>query len=983
MARLEITLFGMPKVQLDGKEVYFPYAKINAMLYYLAVKPVVGRDEIAGLLWPEEDERIAKKNLRNAIYQAKKSLGAEFIDSPKKSLLCLDWNQDIFCDALKFADNPVDNLTLYGGDFLDGFYIKDSEEYEFWTMKMRAFYQEKYIANAYRVLSEAIDKGHFDRVEKPLHTLVEMDEFDERNVRLLMTFYAKTGRRGKVIEAYYNVKKLLRDELGISPDNDTRALYEEAVAQVHLPQEEKEEFFYGRFPELAQVGGAIQALAKGRGKGRSILLEGEAGVGKTALIRRAMEDLPQGVQTMEVVAYQAETHFSLRPMEVFLGRLEDLLSSQGEEKTTAWKNLIQDARLENSSGDLSRIILLALDQITQKSPLLVVFDDLHWMDDLSVQVLTATILRTNPRVLFLLLSRPAFRQDLLDMTSSLVNAGKLTPIALKRFNRKESEEFVRQAMGKKVDNKVMDRIYWETEGSPFFLTEYLQVMNSPDKDPFMTPKIKDAIRARFAFLSPQERKLIDLVSYFYDEAPLSILSQLTGLSDLDLIGMLEGLKRTNLLVEKVHQEDVGIAFTHIKLREYIYQDQSPSKRQAIHQRIGQILEEGIEKGGTGYTYSKLVYHFRGAKDPFKSLEYELETLNYYLNFSHELFPVLTNQREDDREGVYIPRDRAKSSFDHLETQFSNLHGPDEKEVHRLLMIFYYIKGRYLIHDGLYEEGIKDIRRVIDLAKELGDQVSVLESYKQVIFYHIQTNQAQGMDKYIKEGLDLARSLKDKEEEGILLRLQGLYFMMVGDNAQARSYLEDSIHIFQDRDFLESRYAVNIAAAHNYLGEILFQEGKYQEALVEYDRAISLSEEKKASSAMSVFYINKGKALYALGQVDLAGEEFAMAYQLYGLFDSFWKRPVLEAYLGLCYFDTGDMEAAAKFLGRAGENQTSLKDPRADGTVAFAWVHILKATGSSPLDPALAALQNQDHTSYRTRALAGLDPNRDAFERGRL
>ncbi len=972
MAKLEITLFGMPQVRLDGEEVYFPYAKINAMLYYLAVKPVVGRDEIAGLLWPEEDERIAKKNLRNAIYQAKKSLGAEFIDSPKKSLLCLDWSQDISCDALKFADNPVDNLSLYGGDFLDGFYIKDSEEYEFWTMKMRAFYQEKYIANAYQVLSEAIEAGRFDQVEKPLHTLVGMDEFDERNVRLLMTFYAKTGRRGKVIEAYYNLKKLLRDELGISPDNDTRALYEEAVAQVRLPEKEKEDFFYGRYPELAQVGGAIQALAKGRGEGRSILLEGEAGVGKTALIRRAMEDLPHGVLTTEVIAYQAETHFSLRPMEVFLRRLEDILSSQGEEMKRS-----QEVR------DLSRTILLALEQITQKSPLVVVFDDLHWMDDLSVQVLTATILRANPRVLFLLLSRPAFRQDLLDMASSLVNAGKLTPITLKRFNRKESEEFVRQAMGKKLENKVMDRIYWETEGSPFFLTEYLQVMNTPDRDPFMTPKIKDAIRARFAFLSPQERKLIDLISYFYDEAPLSVLSQLTGLSDLDLIGMLEGLKRTNLLVEKVHQEDVGIAFTHIKLREYIYQDQSLAKRQAIHQRIGQILEEGIEKGGTGYIYSKLVYHFRGAKDPFKSLEYELETLNYYLNFSHELFPVLTNQREDDREGVYIPRDRAKSSFAHLEAQFSDLHGPDEKEIHRLLMIFYYIKGRYLIHDGLYEEGIQDIRRVIDLARELGDQVFILESYKQVIFYHIQTNQAQGMEKYIRGGLDLARSLEDKEEEGILLRLQGLYYMMVGDNDQARTHLEASLQIFQDRDFLGSRYAVNIAAAHNYLGEIFFQEGKYREALSEYDRAIGLSEEKKASSAMSVFYINKGKALYALGQVDLAGEEFAMAYQLYGLFDSFWKRPVLEAYLALCYFDTGDMEAAAKFLSRARENRASLKDPRADGTVAFAWVHILETTGSSSLDPALAALQNQDLISYRTRALAGLDPNRDAFERGRL
>ena len=995
MARLEIRLFGMPDVRLDGEEVYFPYAKINAMLYYLAVKTVVSRDEIAGLLWPEEDERIAKKNLRNAIYQAKKSLGAEFIDSPKKSLLGLNWDQDIFCDALEFGENPADHLSLYEGDFLDGFYIKDSEEYEFWTMKMRAFYQEKYIANAYKVLSEAIDKGQYDQVEKPLHTLVNTDEFDERNVRLLMTFYAKTGRKGKVIEAYYNLKKLLRDELGISPDQDTQALYRDAIAMAPEPAKEKAPFFYGRYQELAQLGGAIQALAQGKGSGHAILLEGEAGVGKTALVRRALEEAPEEILTMEVVSYQAETHFSLRPMEVFLRRLEDRLSQLGEEQTLAWKNLVQDARLEGDSqespstasgravSELARMILLALDEITQQSPLIVIFEDLHWMDDLSVQVLMATLLRANARTLFLLLSRPVFRQDLLDMDSTLTNEGKLSEISLKRFNRKASEEFVREALGKKLTGKVMDRIYWETEGSPFFLTEYLQVFNNPDRDPFMTPKIKDAIRARFAFLSSQERQLIDLVSYFYDEAPLSLLSRLTGLSNLDLIGMLEGLKKTNLLVEKAHQEDVGITFSHIKLREYIYQDQSPAKRQAIHQRIGQLLEEEVEAGGTGYAYSKLVYHFRGAKDLFKSLKYELETLNYYLNFSHELFPVLTYQREDDREGVYIPRDRAQSAFAHLEDQFSRIQGRKEEEIHRLLLLFYYIKGRYLIHDGLYEEGIQDIRRVIDLAGELGDEVSILESYKQVIFYHIQTNQARGMEKYIEGGLAIATALEDKKEEGILLRLQGLYNIMVGDYDSARTYLKASIRCFESQDFLKRRYVVNIAAAHNYLGEILFQEGKYREAVGQYDRAIELSKAEKASSAMSVFYINKGKALYAMDQVDLAGEEFAMAYQLYGLFDSFWKRPVLEAYLALCYFDTGNMEASAKFLARADESRLSLKDPRAAGTVAFVWTQILKNTEEGDLDPSLAALQKEDPEIYRAQALDGLDPNRDAFERGRI
>ena len=73
---IRIKLFGVPHVERDGERIFFPYNKINAMIYYLAVNETIPRTEIAGLLWPDEEEAIAKKNLRNAIYQAKRCIGA-------------------------------------------------------------------------------------------------------------------------------------------------------------------------------------------------------------------------------------------------------------------------------------------------------------------------------------------------------------------------------------------------------------------------------------------------------------------------------------------------------------------------------------------------------------------------------------------------------------------------------------------------------------------------------------------------------------------------------------------------------------------------------------------------------------------------------------------------------------------------------------------------------------------------------------------
>ncbi|NSJ92716.1 hypothetical protein G7A79_26965, partial [Coprococcus sp. MSK.21.13] len=66
MSEVYIKLFGTPVVTEDEKEVTFPYAKVRALFYYIAVNKKATRDELATLLWTEENDSVAKKNLRNA-----------------------------------------------------------------------------------------------------------------------------------------------------------------------------------------------------------------------------------------------------------------------------------------------------------------------------------------------------------------------------------------------------------------------------------------------------------------------------------------------------------------------------------------------------------------------------------------------------------------------------------------------------------------------------------------------------------------------------------------------------------------------------------------------------------------------------------------------------------------------------------------------------------------------------------------------------
>ena len=50
---IEIHLLGTPRIQVDGKDIFFTYGKVQALIYYMVVKGVALRDEISGLLWPE------------------------------------------------------------------------------------------------------------------------------------------------------------------------------------------------------------------------------------------------------------------------------------------------------------------------------------------------------------------------------------------------------------------------------------------------------------------------------------------------------------------------------------------------------------------------------------------------------------------------------------------------------------------------------------------------------------------------------------------------------------------------------------------------------------------------------------------------------------------------------------------------------------------------------------------------------------------
>lgn len=283
---LKFQLFGNPKIYLADQQIFFSFSKINALLYYLAVNQSISRDEIAGLLWPNKSEQSARKNLRNTIYQANKVLGDDYIVSPNKSVLQLNEELPVQSDVEEFIDNPTEHLIKYQGEFLKGFFLKDSENFDQWTTRMRNIYEQKFVQNCYRKVSSDIANNHLDDVERNIQRLISIDEYDERNYQLLMRFYQDSHRNGKVIEAYYELVSTLKEELGIEPSEETRKIYEKTLEIVNRRknhEESAESFkFFGRTQEIETLEANFDSFFHDHDF-QSIIIQGDAGIGKTAL----------------------------------------------------------------------------------------------------------------------------------------------------------------------------------------------------------------------------------------------------------------------------------------------------------------------------------------------------------------------------------------------------------------------------------------------------------------------------------------------------------------------------------------------------------------------------------------------------------------------------------------------------------------------------------------------------------------------------
>ena len=398
----------------------------------------------------------------------------------------------------------------------------------------------------------------------------------------------------------------------------------------------------GREDVCAQLLQTLEGCRAGQGCMGALI--GEAGIGKTR-VAEVLEDAARarGMRTAWARFSNAEGAPPLFPFVQALRELslegfaDEVLSSM--ESLAQWRasgaplsaaGPLSADWLHESSALLHRMldqISQSLSRVSQRSPLLLIVDDVHWADAASLRLL-AYLLNDLPRMHLLVLI--ALRAS--DVPPSDPRHAELVRILSHR--RCERHELVRLAehdveryVGSQFSYASADlsqAVFARSEGNPFYMVELLRPFlgrAAPSSAELRFPGMAlDAMRKRLAALPEGSRAALSVAAVIGHDFDLGLLSRVTGHSADHLLEELDGSLANETIVASL-QAPGSFAFAHDLIREVLHGELPASERCRLHLEVGRALEE--RRGAGMHVPSvELAHHFLSAL-PFGELGYAI------------------------------------------------------------------------------------------------------------------------------------------------------------------------------------------------------------------------------------------------------------------------------------------------------------------------------------------------------------------------
>ncbi|MFQ5897882.1 MAG: AAA family ATPase [Candidatus Methylomirabilia bacterium] len=950
--RLSLTLLGGFRAQLaSGSGLTLPTKKTEALLAYLAVRPgqAQPRDKLAALLWGERAEEQARASLRQSISALRKALAVTvppslLVEGNTLALSPSAVDVDVAAFERLVAGGSAETLeqaaALYHGELLEGLTLREAP-FEEWLLSERERLRELALEALAKLLAHQRAAGSTEQAIQTALRLLALDPLQESVHRTLMRLYARVGRRGTGLRQYQVCVAVLQRELGVEPEVETKELYQELLQQRVCPAPRSEAPplhaarrpppepspagpelgtaqlpLIGREPELARLRESLEEAW--RGSGQTVAVLGEAGIGKSRLVEALAAAAVQGggrvllgraYETGQVLPFGPwaealrtglgspwrEELEGLSPVwRAELARLLPELGESGVQMATAAEDYL---RLFEAAVRLMR-------HLAARKPLLLILEDLHWADEMSLRLLS--FLGRRGLTWRLLVVATAREEELADapllrhVLVELTREQRLVHLTLSPLSQPETANLVRalaRAGSAHASLARLAEVVWAvSEGNPFMVVETMRALEEGGmpQAPGIVPlpqRVRTVIAGRLERLSARGRELVAAAAVIGRQFDFALLQRAAGLAEREVAEGVEELVRRRVLSGAGEQFD----FTHDRIREVSYSELLWPRRKLLHGMVARALEE-LYADELEQHFPALAEHYRQAGRPEQAIQYvllagEVAARRYayadaraqYQN-ARTIAQTLPSSPQTFRSHIDATLKLASIALtrEHFERDLANL--PDAQilaeRLHdgsRLAQVLYWL-GRTHYVLGRQDAGIEYAQRALEVAEGLEDERVLAPPVNLLGRAYFVRGEYERACELLARSIRQMNALDNRIEEATAAGMLALCHALLGEFRPALAAADRGVRVAEAVEHLPT-----LAACLQYRAQVEAWRGECGAALRDYQKALELAEQSGDVFRRYLIHGNRGLAYLLAGEYRRAEEELdetvGMARQL--------------------------------------------------------------------------------------------------------
>ena len=416
-------------------------------------------------------------------------------------------------------------------------------------------------------------------------------------------------------------------------------------------------------------------------------------------------------------------------------------------------------------------------------PLITAYEDLHWADKSSEEVLKY-VLEDIPgaRVLMIFTYRPEF-------VHTWGGKSYHSQVNLNRLSNRESLALVTHILGtEEIDRDLEDLILEKTEGIPFFIEEFIRTLKELEiierrdnryhlakdiQDLIIPSTIQDVIMSRVDSLPDGSKEVLQTGSAIEREFSYELIKQVTGLPEKELMSNLSALKDSELLYERGIYPQSTYIFKHALTREVVYDSILTKRKKKLHDEIGNAIEE-LYKDNIDEHYGVLSEHYITSENYEKGAEYSI---------------------------LAAKKARKGASFNDA-----------------------------IAYGETSANCLEKLPRTEDVEKKIIDAKVTLGLYYNQMFQHFEAKEA------VEPIIELALRRDYKRRISQIYTIIGTYSLMVeGDYPKALQYLKEALKIAEE---LEDRLSLFLAS--HWIGHVFAESCEFERALHHVEKALEIN-----------------------------------------------------------------------------------------------------------------------------------------------